>query len=111
MYIPKEIASDFGHIETSTDRDLNTVKSRIADFSTISVLKILSQLRAGPKTFGNLYTDSGIRYKRSYIRYLHLCGKYGFIDRREQSPRVYYSITDKGRTMFSLFIEDSTRHN
>ena len=56
MYIPKEIASNFGHAETLGEGDLNTVKGRISDFSTVSILKILSQLRAGPKTFGNLYT-------------------------------------------------------
>ena len=87
MYIPKEIASNFGHAETLGEGDLNTVKGRISDFSTVSILKILSQLRAGPKTFGNLYTHSGIRFKRSYIKYLHLCIKYGFLDRKEQSPR------------------------
>ena len=111
MYIPKEIASNFGHAETLGEGDLNTVKGRISDFSTVSILKILSQLRAGPKTFGNLYTHSGIRFKRSYIKYLHLCIKYGFLDREEQSPRVYYSITSKGRTMLSLFIDEPTRHN
>ena len=104
MYIPKEIASNFGHAETLGEGDLNTVKGRISDFSTVSILKILSQLRAGPKTFGNLYTHSGIRFKRSYIKYLHLCIKYGFLDREEQSPRVYYSITSKGRTYAISFI-------
>ena len=103
MYIPKEIASNFGHAETLGEGDLNTVKGRISDFSTVSILKILSQLRAGPKTFGNLYTHSGIRFKRSYIKYLHLCIKYGFLDRKEQSPRVYYSITSK-RARMLVFI-------
>ncbi len=110
MYIPKEIASNFGHTETLADGDLKTVRGRITDFSTVSILKILSQLQAGPKTFGNLYIHSGIRFKQSYIKYLHLCAKYDFISRVEQSPRVYYSITSKGRTMLSLFI-DEPRHN
>ena len=48
MYIPKEIASNFGHAET-LEADLNTVKGRISNFSTVSILKILSQLMP-PKT-------------------------------------------------------------
>ncbi|MDI1495499.1 MAG: hypothetical protein K8823_807 [Cenarchaeum symbiont of Oopsacas minuta] len=111
MYIPKEIATSFGHVETVTDRDLNTVKARVMDFSAISILKILSQLQDCPKTFSDLYMYSGIRYKRSYIRYLHLCTKYKFVSRVEQHPRVFYHITDKGRTMLSLFIDESKRHN
>ena len=48
--------------------DLKTVRRRITDFSTVSILKILSQLQACPKTFGNLYTHSGLRFKQSYIK-------------------------------------------
>ena len=59
MYIPKEIAPNFGHTETLADGDLKTVKEAYyMDFSTVSILKILSQLQAGPKTFGNSYTHT-----------------------------------------------------
>ena len=37
------------HAETLGEGDLNTVKGRISDCSTVSILKILSQLRAWSK--------------------------------------------------------------
>ena len=63
MYIPKEIASNFGHAETLGEGDLNTVKGRISDFSTVSILKILSQLlRAGPKSSAKSFCMSTLKF-------------------------------------------------
>ena len=87
IYIPKEIASRFR--TCLGEGDLNTVKGRISDFSTV-ILKILSQLRAGPKTFGNLYTHSGIRFKRSYIKYCIFASNTDFLI---EKSRVQESIT------------------
>ncbi len=105
-YVPIEVADQFDDfIITRAERVLDAVKARTRDYSTLSLLKLLYQLRGNPLTFSNLYSKSKIRMKKSFLNYLRLCVDYNFIKKEPVGPNVIYSITDKGRIMLNLFID------
>ena len=107
-YVPIEVADQFeDFIITRDEQVLDAVKARTRDYSTLSLLKLLYQLKSNPMTFSNLYSKSKIRMKRSFLNYLHLCVDYSFITKEAVGPNVIYSITDKGRIMLNLFIHKS----
>ena len=107
-YIPVEIADHFeDFIITRDGQILDAVKARTRDFSTLSLLKLLYQMRCGPMTFSNLYTNSKIRMKQSFLNYLHLCIEYNFVSKETIGPNVIYSLTDRGRRMLDLFMQKS----
>ena len=104
-YVPLEVADQFeDFIIQRGEQILDAVKARTRDYSTLSLLKLLYQLRGNPMTFSNLYSKSKIRMKKSFLNYLHLCVDYNFIKKEPVGPNVIYSITDKGRIMLNLFI-------
>ncbi len=104
-YVPIEVADQFDDfIITRAERVLDAVKARTRDYSTLSLLKLLYQLRGNPMTFSDLYSKSKIRMKKSFLNYLRLCVNYNFIKKEPVGPNVIYTITDKGRTMLNLFI-------
>ncbi|MCH7561324.1 MAG: hypothetical protein QQN62_05700 [Nitrosopumilus sp.] len=104
-YVPLEVADQFEDFIIERDvQVLDAVKARTRDYSTLSLLKLLYQLRGNPMTFSNLYSKSKIRMKKSFLNYLHLCVDYHFIEKKPVGPNVIYTITDKGRTMLNLFI-------
>ncbi len=105
-YVPIEVADQFDDfIITRAERVLDAVKARTRDYSTLTLLKLLYQLRGNPMTFSNLYSKSKIRMKKSFLNYLRLCVDYNFIKKEPVGPNVIYSITDKGRTMLNLFMQ------
>lgn len=107
-YIPVEIADHFSDFIIKRDEQiLDSVKARARDFSTISILKLLYQLRSEPITFSELYVKSNIRMKRSFLNYLNLCMEYNFIRKEPMGSNMVYFITDKGRTMLDLFMQKS----
>jgi len=107
-YIPIEVADQFGDFIIKRDEQvLDAVKARAKDYSTLSLLKLLYQVRGSPMTFSDLYSKSKIRMKRSFLNYLHLCVDYNFVKREAVGANVIYSITDKGRTMLELFMQKS----
>ncbi len=104
-YVPLEVAEQFDDfIIERAEQVLDAVKARTRDYSTLSLLKLLYQLRGNPMTFSDLYSKSKIRMKKSFLNYLRLCVDYNFIKKEPVGPNVIYSITDKGRTMLNLFI-------
>lgn len=105
-YVPLEVADQFeDFIIKREEQVLDAVKARTRDFSTLSLLKLLYQLKGNPMTFTNLYSKSKIRMKRSFLNYLHLCVDYNFIEKEAVGPNVIYTITDKGRLMLNLFMQ------
>ena len=107
-YVPLEVADQFeDFIIKREEQILDAVKARTRDFSTLSLLKLLYQLKGNPMTFTNLYSKSKIRMKRSFLNYLHLCVDYNFIEKEAVGPNVIYTITDKGRVMLNLFMQKS----
>ena len=105
-YVPLEVADQFeDFIIKREEQILDAVKARTRDFSTLSLLKLLYQLKGNPMTFSNLYSKSKIRMKRSFLNYLHLCVNYNFIEKEAVGPNVIYTITDKGRVMLNLFMQ------
>ena len=107
-YIPIEVADQFeDFIIKRGEQVLDAVKARARDYSTLSLLKLLYQLRGNPMTFSDLYSKSKIRMKKSFLNYLHLCVDYNFIKKESVGSNVIYSITDKGRTMLDLFMQKS----
>jgi len=105
-YVPLEVAEQFeDFIIKREEQVLDAVKARTRDFSTLSLLKLLYQLKGSPMTFTNLYSKSKIRMKRSFLNYLHLCVDYNFIEKKAIGPNVIYTITDKGRLMLNLFMQ------
>ena len=104
-YIPVEVADQFEDFIIKRDvQILDAVKARTRDYSTLSLLKLLYQLRGNPMTFSDLYSKSKIRMKKSFLNYLHLCVNYNFVQKEAIGSNMIYSITDKGRTMLNLFI-------
>ncbi len=107
-YVPIEVADQFEDFIIERDEQvLDAVKARTRDYSTLSLLKLLYQLRGNPMTFSDLYSKSKIRMKKSFLNYLHLCVNYNFIKKEPVGSNVIYSITDKGRTMLDLFMQKS----
>ena len=107
-YVPLEVAEQFeDFIIEKQEQVLDAVKARTRDFSTLSLLKLLYQLKGNPMTFSQLYSKSKIRMKRSFLNYLHLCVNYNFIKKEPVGPNVIYTITDKGRLMLNLFMQKS----
>ena len=105
-YVPLEVADQFeDFIIKREEQVLDAVKARTRDFSTLSLLKLLYQLKGNPMTFSHLYSKSKIRMKRSFLNYLHLCVNYNFIEKEAVGPNVIYTITDKGRVMLNLFMQ------
>ena len=67
-YVPIEVADQFDDfIITRAEQVLDAVKARTRDYSTLSLLKLLYQLRGNPLTFTNLYSKSKIRMKKSFL--------------------------------------------
>jgi len=111
-YVPLEVADQFDDfIIQRGEQILDAVKARTRDYSTLSLLKLLYQLRGNPMTFSNLYSKSKIRMKKSFLNYLHLCVDYNFIKKEPVGPNMIYTITDKGRTMLNLFIYKENYEN
>mgnify|MGYP001166304695 FL=1 len=103
-YVPIEVADQFNDFIIQRDEQvLDTVKARTKDFSTLSLLKLLYQIRTNSMTFSELYSKSNIRMKRSFLNYLDLCVTYDFIRKKPVGQNVIYSITEKGTTMLNLF--------
>jgi predicted transcriptional regulator len=105
-YIPLEVADRFGDFIIKRDEQvLDAVRAKTRDFSTLSLLKLIYQVRGGPMTFSDLYSKSKIRMKRSFLNYLHFCVNYEFIEKKAVGPNMIYSITEKGRIMLNLFMQ------
>jgi len=105
-YVPVEVADQFDDfIIQRCEQVLNTVKARTKDFSTLSLLKLLYQVKTKEMSFSELYSKSNIRMKKSFLNYLHLCINYNFLEKNAVGPNMIYSITEKGQTMLELFIQ------
>lgn len=108
-YIPVEVADHFEDFIIKRDEQvLDAVKARARDFSTLSLLKLLYQVRCNPMTFSDLYLKSKIRMKKSFLNYLRLCIDYNFVTKKSVGPNVIYSITEKGMTMLNLFMHKNS---
>nr|ABZ07310.1 hypothetical protein ALOHA_HF4000ANIW133I6ctg1g28 [uncultured marine crenarchaeote HF4000_ANIW133I6] len=106
-YVPIDVADQFNDfIIKREERVLDAVKARTRDYSTLSLLKLLYQLRNNSMTFSDLYNKSKIRMKKSFLNYLHLCLNYKFITKKPVGPNVIYSITENGSTMLDLFMKN-----
>ena len=106
-YVPLDVAEQFDDfIIQRGEQVLDAIKARTRDYSTLSLLKLLYQLRNNSITFSDLYAKSKIRMKRSFLNYLHLCLDYKFITKKSVGPNVIYSITENGTTMLDLFMKN-----
>ena len=100
------MAEQFGDFIIQKDEEvLDAVKARTRDYSTLSLIKLLYQLRGNSMTFSDLYVKSKIRMKKSFLNYLHLCLNYKFITKKSTGQNVFYSITENGMTMLNLFMQ------
>lgn len=107
-YVPTDVADCFQEFIIARDEHiLGSVKAKTRDYSTLSLLKLLYQLRCNSMTFSELYMKSRIRMKKSFLNYLHLCLEYNFITKKAAGPNMIYSITDRGTTMLNLFLQKS----
>jgi predicted transcriptional regulator len=107
-YIPLVIADRFDDFIIARDEQImDAVKARARDFGTLTILKLLYPLNCNELTFSDLYTNSKIRMKRTFLKYLRFCVDYNFITKHSAGQNVIYSITDKGRIMLGLFLQKS----
>ena len=75
-----------------------------SDFRLISSLKLLHALSRGQLTFSELYYQSGIRMKKSFLKYLNFCMNLGFIKKlKRTAANQSYKITDKGHELLDMF--------
>ena len=106
-YVPINVADQFADfIIERNEQVLDAVKARTRDYSTLSLIKLLYQLRGNPMTFSDLYVKSKIRMKKSFLNYLHLCLNYKFIVKKSSGANMIYSITEKGMNMLEMFIQN-----
>ena len=106
-YVPIEVADQFDDFIIQRDEQvLGAVKARTRDYSTLSLIKLLYQIRNNSMTFSDLYTKSKIRMKKSFLNYLRLCLDYDFITKKPSGANVLYSITENGTTMLDLFMKN-----
>jgi len=106
-YVPIDVADQFSDfIIQREEQVLDAVKARTRDYSTLSLLKLLYQLRNNSMTFSDLYNKSKIRMKKSFLNYLHLCLDYNFVTKKPVGPNVIYTITENGTTMLDLFMKN-----
>ena len=106
-YVPIDVADQFDDfIIQREELVLDAVKARTRDYSTLSLLKLLYQLRTNSMTFSDLYNKSKIRMKKSFLNYLHLCLDYNFVTKKPVGPNVIYTITENGTTMLDLFMKN-----
>ena len=106
-YVPIDVADQFDDfIIQREEQVLDAVKARTRDYSTLSLLKLLYQLRTNSMTFSDLYNKSKIRMKKSFLNYLHLCLDYQFVTKKPVGPNVLYTITENGTTMLDLFMKN-----
>jgi len=106
-YVPIDVADQFDDfIIQREELVLDAVKARTRDYSTLSLLKLLYQLRNNSMTFSDLYNKSKIRMKKSFLNYLHLCLDYQFVTKKPVGPNVIYTITENGTTMLDLFMKN-----
>jgi len=106
-YVPIEVADQFNDFIIERDEQvLDAVKARTRDYSTLSLLKLLYQVRNNSITFSDLYAKSKIRMKRSFLNYLHLSLDYKFITKKSDGQNVINSITENGTTMLHLFMKN-----
>ena len=106
-YVPVEVADRFEDFIIQRDEQvLGAVKARTRDYSTLSLIKLLYQIRNNSMTFSDLYAKSKIRMKKSFLNYLRLCLDYDFITKKPSGANVLYSITENGTTMLDLFMKN-----
>ena len=106
-YVPLDVAEQFADFIIQRDEQvLGAVKARTRDYSTLSLIKLLYQIRTNSMTFSDLYAKSKIRMKKSFLNYLHLCLDYDFITKKPVGANVLYSITENGTTMLNLFMKN-----
>jgi len=105
-YVPLEVADQFEDFIIHRDEQvLDAVKARTKDDSTLSLLKLLYQLRVNPLPFSYLYSNPKSRRQKSSLNYLHLCMDVNFIKKEAVGANMIYTITDKGRIMLNLFMQ------
>ena len=106
-YVPLDVAEQFDDFIIQRDEQvLDAIKARTRDYSTLSLLKLLYQIRNNSMTFSDLYAKSKIRMKKSFLNYLNLCLNYQFNTKKPVGPNVIYSITENGTTMLKLFMKN-----
>ena len=106
-YVPLDVAEQFDDFIIQRDEQvLDAIKARTRDYSTLSLLKLLYQIRNNSMTFSDLYAKSKIRMKKSFLNYLDLCLNYQFVTKKPIGANVLYSITENGTTMLELFMKN-----
>jgi len=106
-YVPLDVAEQFDDFIIQRDEQvLDAIRARTRDYSTLSLLKLLYQIRNNSMTFSDLYAKSKIRMKKSFLNYLNLCLNYKFITKKPVGANIIYSITENGTTMLELFMKN-----
>jgi len=89
-YVPLDVAEQFDDFIIQRDEQvLDAIRARTRDYSTLSLLKLLYQIRNNSMTFSDLYAKSKIRMKKSFLNYLNLCLNYKFITKKPVGQMSY----------------------
>ena len=82
----------------------NSVRARTRNYDTLSILKLLCQLRGGKMTYTELFISSMFRLRGSFQEYLNLCLDCGFVESERVRKRTLYAITGRGWDLLRAFI-------
>jgi len=94
-YVPLDVAEQFDdYIIQRDEQVLDAIKARTRDYSTLSLLKLLYQIRHNSMTFSDLYAKSKIRMKKSFLNYLNLCLNTNSLQ-KNQLDQMSYTLLQK----------------
>lgn len=73
-------------------------------FDIGNMIKILYPLTKTSLNFTQLYSNSKIQFKKSFLSYLHLSLDMDFIVKNDDGGIVSYRLTSKGTSFLQLFL-------
>ncbi len=104
-YLPLEAADDLERFIVRRESVVgNAIKARTRNYNTLSILKLLYQLRGGSMTRAELYISSAFRLRSAFQNYLDFCLDCSFVRCEDGRKGACYAITEKGLSLLEIFI-------
>ncbi|MDA7940719.1 MAG: hypothetical protein MPI95_05050 [Nitrosopumilus sp.] len=106
-YVPAGVAEHFAHFMLEADPGCEgVVRAKSRGYTLLTLLKLLYAARQGPVGFSDLYAASGIRMKKSFLRYVHLCLECGLVAKSGKAHPSYV-VTERGAALMGLLHKDN----
>ena len=104
-YTPLEVIDKFPYFIYKIQEHPTSTHARTKDkeFSILITLKILYTIKDKPISFGNLFLQAGVGYKKSFLNYLNMLQHFNIVQKQRVGSKVYYRILEKGQILLELF--------